>query len=407
MKPHLPFGLRKAVLAALFLSSVCLSQAYGATASLTHNQHAVLHALQATETDSPAGALEEVIEAMQHTGDAQGVKDGLENLSGNAYTTLMTGLLAGSQNHTRSLRSMIGHMPANVVPTDGKSDSIAYSDSIWFAPFVNSNKVGGDGNAPGFTRYGWGGVLGAEHRATDGDIMGIAAGYEHHRNSVHNGRIHGNTYYIDLYLAQRLTKHWHHCATLGVGLHDFYMKRGITIGGDSPFAAGCKSDTNATTLNLGYELAYDMELSQQSSFTPFFTMDSSWAWLDGFSESGAGNAGLHVKSEDAWGIVFGLGTRYTQEFELMPNSRSATFTAEAMLLLDAGDQGKSMNAAFLGSPHNRFRLQEADYGRVGCLIGAGLTIPVRERWTAFGSAGYEFRESLRTFNANMGLSYSF
>lgn len=407
MKPHLPFGLRKAVIAALFLSSVGLSQVFGATESLTHNQHAVLHALTAAEAEQPTGDLATAITALRNTADEAESRQALESLSGNAYTTLMTGLLAGSQNHTRSLRSMIGHMPDNVVPTDGKSDGITYSDSVWFAPFVNSNKVGGDGNAPGFTRHGWGGVLGAEHRAPDGDIMGIAAGYEHHRNSVHHGHIHGNTYYIDLYLAQRLTKHWHHCATLGVGLHDFYMKRGINIGGDSPFAAGCKSDTNATTLNLGYELAYDMELSHQSRFTPFFTMDSTWAWLDGFSESGAGNAGLHVKSENAWGIVFGLGTRYTRDFELMPNSRTATFTAEAMLLLDAGDQGKSVNASFLGAPQNRFTLDEADYGRVGCLIGAGLTIPVKERWTAFGSAGYEFRESLRTFNANMGMSYSF
>ncbi len=378
------------------------------------NQNAVARALASAEDAGTAtGSLATVLDSLRYTTSSGETLSALNSLGGMGLTTVMSSLLDGGLVHNRNLRNMMGRNNATRQSMlDPKSGQMCYTGawkpgmSVWLSPFTSFSRRGSASSAPGFDRDSWGGMLGAEYSMNENLLLGLAAGYERSRiTDVSQFRDRTDNYYIDLYAGYRY-RGWYTRAGIGIGLHDMDHKRSVSIGGDRPFSGTAKSSPDAITFNAFYELSYDFRIAERTTLAPLFTVDSMAGWVDSYSESGLGSAGLNVGSQDAWGVLFGLGARLTHRFTAFTNEAPATVMLEALVTLDAGDQGSTVNARFQGGG-NRFHLDYAEPDRCGGLVGMGLDIPMSRHWSMFGGANFEFRGGSREFNANVGMRYSF
>ena len=378
-------------------------------AGMDANQKAVNDVLNKIDDGGTAtGNLSYVLDALRHTTDTEEVKKAMDSLGGEGLTTLMSSLLHSSTNHLRQLRSVSVNRGGNVVPMGDDGFFGAMTDkSVWFLPLANRHEISDDAVAPGYTRNGWGAMLGADAKATPNLTLGVAAGYEYGDMNSAALESDSDNYYVDFYAEYRRNK-WCNRASIGLGQHDLRNDRSIYVGGTTPMVGYATGDTNAVTINFSYELSYAVKLSSISSVKPLFFVDSSIARMGGYTESGLGTAGLDVDTQNAWRTILGFGARYTKEFNLLRNAPDmATFTADATVTYDVGDMNSPIHANFIGASGSGFNLSPVDQSELGLLLGVGLNVPVTEKWTGFGGASVEFREGTRTFNANIGVRRAF
>lgn len=370
------------------------------------NQTRVSDALQSLDrAGSASGALGGMMDALDTTRSSDDARAALDSAGGVSLTTTMGSLIAGGINHLRTLRSSMGDNVYRVGLAGSESGPAAVNTDMWFSPVTGYNRAASDSNAPGFSRSSWGGLMGLERRLTQNALAGLALGYDHARTSVTGERYESDHCTIDLYGSFR-SGQWQHRASVGVGFHDFVNDRFVTVG--DRFGRESRGRTDGLSLNLSYELSYEFALGETSSIAPLFTIESSLNRIDGYSEGGAiGNAGLTLAKQDAWATVLGMGVRHTQRLFLFNGAPAATVELSALLTADVGDQGASVEASFLGAPGKNFTLAPASMNRVGGLIGAGMTVPVTERFSTFGGINFEFRDDTRDLNANAGVRYIF
>ena len=252
-------------------------------------------------------------------------------------------------------------------------------------------------------------MLGVDRSLTPELLLGLSCGYEYSKINIMGAqKSTGDNYYLDLY--GRVNKgRWAHSFSVGVGMHELMHKRNVGVAGLAPFAGGTKGDISGMSLNLSYEAAVNFRVSERATLAPVFSIDTTAAWLSGYTETGMGNAGLSVNRQDAWSTVLGLGARYSYEFRALSRRtrKRSVLTAQVMLTLDAADQGSSVKAHFIGAPGYDFTQNGPSRDRVGGLLSVGLDLPVTDSWSGFGGVSYELRNDYRSVDGHIGVRHSF
>ncbi|MGN0865281.1 MAG: autotransporter domain-containing protein [Akkermansia sp.] len=379
------------------------------------NRQSVSDALRDIERAGIAtGELAQVLTALAHTTSEGQALAALDSLGGVNNTALMTSVLEGALDHTRNLRQMAGQNGATRLELKGSDECCRRyhttpATELWFAPTASYTRIGGAEGVPSFGRQGYGAMLGVDRSLTPELLLGLSCGYEYSKINITGAqKSTGDNYYLDLY--GRVNKgRWAHCFSVGVGVHELMHKRNVGVAGLAPFAGGTKGDISGMSLNLSYEAAVNFRVSERATLAPVFTIDSTAAWLDSYTETSMGNAGLSVNRQDAWSTVLGLGARYSYEFRALTNRtrKRSVLTAQAMLTLDAADQGSSVKAHFIGAPGYDFTQNGPSRDRVGGLLSVGVDLPVTDSWSGFGGVSYELRNDYRSVDGHIGVRYSF
>ncbi len=379
------------------------------------NQQSVSDALRDIERAGIAtGELAQVLTALAHTTSEGQALAALDSLGGVNNTALMSSVLEGALDHTRNLRQMAGQNGATRIELKGSDECCRRYHTIpatelWFAPTAGYTRIGGAEGVPSFGRQGYGAMLGVDRSLTPELLLGLSCGYEYSKINITGAqKSTGDNYYLDLY--GRVNKgRWAHSFSVGVGVHELMHKRNVGVAGLAPFAGGTKGDISGMSLNLSYEAAVNFRVSDRATLAPVFTIDSTAAWLDSYTETGMGNAGLSVNRQDAWSTVLGLGARYSYEFRALSRRtrKSSVLTAQVMLTLDAADQGSSVKAHFIGAPGYDFTQNGPSRDRVGGLLSVGLDLPVTDSWSGFGGVSYELRNDYRSVDGHIGVRHSF
>lgn len=108
-------------------------------------------------------------------------------------------------------------------------------------------------------------------------------------------------------------------------------------------------------------------------------IDYSISEQDGYSETGAGAAGLIVSDSDYDSARVSGGVRVQHQYMLF-ESYEATLQGRALMNFALSNSDSDFNVAFVGAPGTTFNIEGTDQDDVFGQIGAGLSIEINDYW---------------------------
>ncbi len=212
-------------------------------------------------------------------------------------------------------------------------------------------------------------------------------------------------YYLNLF-ARMQQRDWGHAFIVTGGRSDFSTTRNVRFGQDGYEGKG---DTNGTSLGAMYELTYDIFLDEDrtSLLQPLFNASFVHTSIDGFAESGAGNAGLNVGSQDMTTATLALGGRWMGHIGQDVFGRNAIAEFRLNVAQDMGDRRSSADVAFLGNRGAVQSVRGASIGSTAIQIGGGINIPVSLQSNIYLDVNADVRSGASSVSANAGYRYDF
>ena len=135
-------------------------------------------------------------------------------------------------------------------------------------------------------------------------------------------------------------------------------------------------------------------------------MDYSLSSQDGYSETGAGTAGLNISSEDFDSSRIAGGLRVEHQYMIF-NQREATLRGSALASFALSNPDSTLGASFVNTPGSNFEIVGADQDDVFGQVGVGLSIEINNNWDIHFDIDHQFSDSSNgTFLAGV-LSYEF
>ena len=158
-----------------------------------------------------------------------------------------------------------------------------------------------------------------------------------------------------------------------------------------------------------YELTYDVYLNEDRSsiLQPLANASVVTTRMDGYTETGAGNAGLNVGKQEWTTGTVALGGRWMGLIGSNIFGREALAEFRVNAAQDMGDRRGETNVALLGNPGFTQRVRGAKVGMTALQIGAGLSVPVGTQGTIFVDGNADFRDGANSVNGSIGYRYDF
>lgn len=341
--------------------------------------------------------LREIIEGVLNIDgkkDPGKVATALDFLGSVNYAVMMHNQIEGNLSHQRMLRnrSMAGR---NLRHGKGCTD-------LYAAGFYNNQRLKYKfSHGEGYRRSEWGGMIGGDTCINENLRLGadIALGWSN-ISPTHNMKLKQRSLYWDVY-AQFRKGNWRSLTSLGMGIHNFKVKRSL---GD--LYAG-KNNVRGLSLNISEEVTYDWKINEKTTIQPFAAVDLNWNRINSFTDGDIGGANMHVDRQTAFMAEFTLGGRYIREFACVTDAPDATWYFQLGVAVAAGQLDSDMHCYFVGAPDYPFTIQAEERDRVGLDLGTGITIPVAQHWSVYGSAEVIFRGDSHHLNAQLGVQYAF
>lgn len=341
--------------------------------------------------------LREIIEGVLNIDgkkDPGKVATALDFLGSVNYAAMMHNQIEGNLSHQRMLRnrSMAGR---NLRHGKGCTD-------LYAAGFYNNQRLKYKfSHGEGYRRSEWGGMIGGDTCINENLRLGadIALGWSN-ISPTHNMKLKQRSLYWDVY-AQFRKGNWRSLTSLGMGIHNFKVKRSL---GD--LYAG-KNNVRGLSLNISEEVTYDWKINEKTTIQPFAAVDLNWNRINSFTDGDIGSANMHVGRQTAFMAEFTLGGRYIREFACVTDAPDATWYFQLGVAVAAGQLDSDMHCYFVGAPDYPFTIQGEERDRVGLDLGAGITIPVAQHWSVYGNAEVIFRGDSHHLNAQLGVQYAF
>ncbi len=330
----------------------------------------------------------------------------LAALAGSTTTALSSAYVQSLSTQMLSIRNRMVTMGAGegCVPAE-----LPYCN-MWFNADGSHLKLDSDGREAGYTLNTWGGTLGVDcdfsERITAGAAFSVQSG-DLSSSAAESSKGDLDSFYVNLFLRAQV-KRWGHAFILTGSHANMSLDRSFAVGSDYYTARGT---TNGTGFGAMYELSYDIPLEVESRTLPMLQplLNVSWtsASVDAYSETGLGDAGLHVGKQDVSFATIGLGARYLADVGHNIFNRKGIFEARAMLLQDMGDRRGDADLAMRAAPAPAGRVRGAEPGSTRIEMGAGLTIPVGTNSDVFLNANAEFCSGATGVNGAVGYRYQF
>lgn len=339
-----------------------------------------------------------------NAGRGTSISNTMAAAAGSTVTAMSIAQRDGLRNEMYSIRNRTTQM--------GRNLDYLYDDEPTFNMWLNGtggySKLDSDGHESGYRLDSWGGTVGFDVNLSDYFTMGAAFSANYGKlkaDAADHAEGDLDSYYVSLF-ARAQYKAWAHTVILTGGWNDANLNRTVNYAGGSYTGRG---DTTGSSLGAMYELTYDIAMNKKKTaiIQPLFNASIVTTSMDGYDESGAGNAGLHVDDMDMTTGSIALGARLIGVLDSDVFGRESTGELRVNVAQDMGDRRAAADVGFMANPAFRQRVDGAKMGATAIQVGAGLNIPVSDQGTIFVDGSGDFRSGATSVNGTLGYRYSF
>ncbi len=347
-----------------------------------------------------SNTLERLVDAFDYTRSEAAAQAGLKSLAGQAQVLPMLMLYDASRHHLNQLRRQM-EMP--LCKWSGKGAQNRNSNA-WVTYTGAHDTLAGDGNLGDYTRSANGALMGIDTSVSCNWRLGMSLGYETSTGEINATEVDADTIFVDAYAAG-VTGNFKHRASIGMGFTTFESARSVYVdAGYHSFSGKVNSETDAISLNMGYEISSDYRIDERSYLARYLAVNLAWHKVDDSKESGIAGLGTSTEYDKEWQADVALGVSYNRSFAAVPHQNSALFYANAAVHLELLNDQSSVTGRF-GNAAWESRSMKRD--TVYFELGAGVVVPLSPAWTATAGAAVELGSEHTSVSGNVGVRYSF
>ena len=356
------------------------------------------------DPDSQLAQFMNGVSTMINDGNLSGASRAMAAAAGstvNALGTAQRDALRDQMGWIRNRTTLMGVNPAYV------NDDLPRFH-MWMEGTGSYAKLDTRGDESGYQLTTWGGTVGVDADLSDRLTAGAAftAGYGDLTASAADsadGRL--DSYYASLF-GRYQNKRWAHTLILTGGWNDAKLNRTVNYGEGS---YGTQGSTSGWGFGAMYELTYDVYLNENRSsvLQPLFNASVVTTRMDGYEETGAGNAGLNVGRQDWTTGTLALGGRWMGLVGSNIFGRESLAEIRVNAAQDLGDRRGETNVSLLGNPGFAQSVRGAKTGTAALQLGAGLSVPVGTKGTIYVNGNADIRDGSSALNGSVGYRYDF
>ncbi|MBQ6941511.1 MAG: autotransporter domain-containing protein [Akkermansia sp.] len=343
-----------------------------------------------------------LVDAFDYTRSEAAAQRGLQSLAGMGNVLPQLMLFDASRHHLNQLRKQM-EMP--VCPRSWKG-APARKSNAWLTYTGAHDSLNGDANMGDYTRSAHGAMMGVDTALTCKLRAGLSLGYETASGEADSAKVDADSIFVDAY-ATAYTRNIKHRASVGLALTSFDSRRGVEVeAGYHSFHGTARSDTDALTLNFGYEISSDYKLSERSWLTRFASLNLAWHNLDDMKESSLGEIGLVSEYDSEWQAGVAVGLAFNREFAAVKYEAPAVFSAHAAVHFELLADKATATNRFSGADGG-WEVESMDREQLYFELGVGVMVPLSPAWTASAGAAVEVGADRSAFSGNVGVRYAF
>jgi len=356
------------------------------------------------DPDSQLAQFMNGVSTMINDGNLSGASRAMAAAAGstvNALGTAQRDALRDQMGWIRNRTTLMGVNPAYV------NDDLPRFH-MWMEGTGSYAKLDTRGDESGYQLTTWGGTVGMDADLSDRLTAGAAftAGYGDLTAGAADsadGRL--DSYYASLF-GRYQNKRWAHTLILTGGWNDAKLNRTVNYGEGS---YGTQGSTSGWGFGAMYELTYDVYLNENRSsvLQPLFNASVVTTRMDGYEETGAGNAGLNVGRQDWTTGTLALGGRWMGLVGSNIFGRESLAEIRVNAAQDLGDRRGETNVSLLGNPGFAQSVRGAKTGTTALQLGAGLSVPVGTKGTIYVNGNADIRDGSSALNGSIGYRYDF
>ena len=356
------------------------------------------------DPDSQLAQFMNGVSTMINDGNLSGASRAMAAAAGstvNALGTAQRDALRDQMGWIRNRTTLMGVNPAYV------NDDLPRFH-MWMEGTGSYAKLDTRGDESGYQLTTWGGTVGVDADLSDRLTVGAAftAGYGDLTAGAADsadGRL--DSYYASLF-GRYQNKRWAHTLILTGGWNDAKLNRTVNYGEGS---YGTQGSTSGWGFGAMYELTCDIYLNENRSsvLQPLFNASVVTTRMDGYEETGAGNAGLNVGRQDWTTGTLALGGRWMGLVGSNIFGREALAEIRVNAAQDLGDRRGETNVSLLGNPGFAQSVRGAKTGTAALQLGAGLSVPVGTKGTIYVNGNADIRDGSSSVNGSVGYRYDF
>ena len=356
------------------------------------------------DPDSQLAQFMNGVSTMINDGNLSGASRAMAAAAGstvNALGTAQRDALRDQMGWIRNRTTLMGVNPAYV------NDDLPRFH-MWMEGTGSYAKLDTRGDESGYQLTTWGGTVGVDADLSDRLTVGAAftAGYGDLTAGAADsadGRL--DSYYASLF-GRYQDRRWAHTLILTGGWNDAKLNRTVNYGEGS---YGTQGSTSGWGFGAMYELTCDVYLDENRSsvLQPLFNASVVTTRMDGYEETGAGNAGLNVGRQDWTTGTLALGGRWMGLVGSNIFGREALAEIRVNAAQDLGDRRGETNVSLLGNPGFAQSVRGAKTGTTALQLGAGLSVPVGTKGTIYVNGNADIRDGSSALNGSVGYRYDF
>ncbi len=237
--------------------------------------------------------------------------------------------------------------------------------TYWSTALGSEGLIDSDSNGRKTEHTQIGFAAGGEYRLTDATSLGVSVAYLNNDADLGSQDMDRSTYVLGATGRHASPLGLDIEASIGYGYQDIETSRSIAIGA---FGATANADYNAHTGFASFE-ASTTRTAGQVVFRPFVGATYVYSDVDGFTETGAGTAGLTNDGETYSSLISRIGLQLSTEFTVA--DRPVVPTASLAWARELGDVSQSSDFAFV-SGGGSFDTWATERGRNSAELGFGL-----------------------------------
>ncbi|MFR5542228.1 MAG: autotransporter domain-containing protein [Akkermansia muciniphila] len=356
------------------------------------------------DPDSQLAQFMNGVSTMINDGNLSGASRAMAAAAGstvNALGTAQRDALRDQMGWIRNRTTLMGVNPAYV------NDDLPRFH-MWMEGTGSYAKLDTRGDESGYQLTTWGGTVGVDADLSDRLTVGAAftAGYgDLTAGAADSADGHLDSYYASLF-GRYQNKRWAHTLILTGGWNDAKLNRTVNYGEGS---YGTQGSTSGWGFGAMYELTYDVYLNENRSsvLQPLFNASVVTTRMDGYEETGAGNAGLNVGRQDWTTGTLALGGRWMGLIGSNIFGRESLAEIRVNAAQDLGDRRGETNVSLLGNPGFAQSVRGAKTGTTALQLGAGLSVPVGTKGTIYVNGNADIRDGSSALNGSVGYRYDF
>ena len=356
------------------------------------------------DPDSQLAQFMNGVSTMINDGNLSGASRAMAAAAGstvNALGTAQRDALRDQMGWIRNRTTLMGVNPAYV------NDDLPRFH-MWMEGTGSYAKLDTRGDESGYQLTTWGGTVGMDADLSDRLTAGAAftAGYgDLTAGAADSADGHLDSYYASLF-GRYQNKRWAHTLILTGGWNDAKLNRTVNYGEGS---YGTQGSTSGWGFGAMYELTCDIYLNENRSsvLQPLFNASVVTTRMDGYEETGAGNAGLNVGRQDWTTGTLALGGRWMGLVGSNIFGREALAEIRVNAAQDLGDRRGETNVSLLGNPGFAQSVRGAKVGTTALQLGAGLSVPVGTKGTIYVNGNADIRDGSSALNGSVGYRYDF